>query len=99
MSEFIALGFSLPEVVERATVGRAKALRKDHEIGSLSPGYRADISILREVEVLWQNRDAEGVVLRGDRGLEPVLTVKNGKAYEPLVISRPYSQETLISTH
>lgn len=92
MSEFLALGFSLREVVERTTVGPAKALRKDHEIGSLSPGYRADVSILKEVDGPWENRDAEGVVLRADRGLEPVLTIKGGKLYEPLSIERPYSR-------
>lgn len=91
MSEFMALGFSLYEVVERTTAGPAKALRKDGEIGSLLVGHRADISILREVDVSWKNVDAEGGVLTGDRGLEPVLTVKNGQVYEPLMIGRPYS--------
>jgi dihydroorotase len=90
MSEFLALGFSLHEVVERTTVGPAKALRMDHEIGSLKAGYRADISILKEVEGPWENRDAEGVVLTANRGLEPVLTIKDGKLYEPLLIERPY---------
>lgn len=92
MSKFLALGFSLPEVIERTTLRPARALGLDGEIGSLKPSYRADISILRVVDGQWKAADSEGEVLQAGLGLEPVLTVKAGTVYEPLLISRPYTQ-------
>lgn len=46
MTKFLMLGFSLKEVVRLCTLAPAKALGLDNQIGSLMPGYAADITIL-----------------------------------------------------
>ena len=46
LSKFLALHFSLDEVIAAATVAPATILKMKHEIGSLQVGSIADISIL-----------------------------------------------------
>jgi len=46
MTKFLMLGFSLDEVVRLSTIAPAKALGLDDRIGSLKPGYYADVTIL-----------------------------------------------------
>lgn len=46
MSKFLYLGMSLPEVIRRATINPARAIRRDSEIGSLAVGKIADIAVL-----------------------------------------------------
>ncbi|HRV60426.1 MAG: amidohydrolase [Solirubrobacterales bacterium] len=41
-----AVSMTAPQVMEMATIGGAKALGMEHEIGSLEPGKRADVVLL-----------------------------------------------------
>ncbi len=45
-----AMGMTLEEALEAATLGGAAALRMEHEIGSLEPGKRCDLAILRTTD-------------------------------------------------
>ena len=47
MSELMALGVTLPQVVAMATSNAAKMLRMEDHIGALKPGMDADISVFR----------------------------------------------------
>jgi dihydroorotase len=50
MSKIWALGVDLPDVVRMATLGPATSIRRQHELGSLSPGRPAEISVLEIVD-------------------------------------------------
>lgn len=90
LSRFMALGFSLADVIRMATSEPAKALEMDGEIGSLAVGRAADISVLEEQAGDWLFRDTDGGTLRGDKALTPVLTVKAGEVFTAEWGPRPW---------
>ena len=90
LSRFMALGFSLADVIRMATSEPAKALDMDGEIGSLAVGRTADISVLEEHAGDWLFRDTDGGTLRGDKALTPVLTVKAGEVFTAEWGPRPW---------
>ncbi len=83
LSRFLALGFSLEDVIRMATANPAKALDMEDTLGSLAVGREADITVLEEATGDWLFRDTEGDTLRGDKALAPVLTVKSGEPIAP----------------
>ena len=54
MTKFLLLGFSMNEVVRLSTIAPAKALGMDDRIGSLKPGYCADVTVLG-----WKSQDID----------------------------------------
>ncbi len=83
LSRFLALGFSLEDVIRMATANPARALDMEDTLGSLAVGREADITVLEEATGDWLFRDTEGDTLRGDKALAPVLTVKSGEPIAP----------------
>ncbi len=83
LSKFLALGLSLDEVLAKATLGPARALGLDREVG-LRVGAAADISVLELLEGEWPFVDSDGKVLTGGVLLSPVLTVRAGRVYPAL---------------
>lgn len=85
MSEFMALGMSLEDVVLRTTHNPAKALRLEHKAGSLRVGRDADISVLVQRDGDWTFHDSpyggEPEAVKGDKLLSPVITVLDGDIY------------------
>jgi predicted amidohydrolase len=77
MSELLNLGMSVEQLVERATVNAARAIRHP-ELGSLSEGTIADIALLEVEQGKFGFLDADRKPLVGDRRLRCVLTVRNG---------------------
>lgn len=90
LSRFLALGFSLEEVIRMATANPARALGMEDTLGSLDVGRTADISVLQEVTGDWVFHDTEGNTLRGPKALVPVLTVKGGEVFSPDWGPRPW---------
>ncbi len=78
LSEFLALGLSLKQVIEMSTINPARALKEDGRRGSLKVGMPADISILELKEGDWEFRDSENQTLQGQWMLKPVMVVKGG---------------------
>jgi dihydroorotase len=89
MAKVMALGFSLSQVVEMATVNAARLLRREDELGSIRPGRAAEISVLRLEEREWQAIDSQKGTIAACQALTPVLAVRNGEIYEPLPSGRP----------
>ena len=89
LSRFLALGFSLEDVVRMATANPASALGMESNLGSLAVGREADISVLEEHTGRWLFRDTEGGTLIGDKALTPVLTVKAGEVFTRRVGTAP----------
>ncbi|QYN17885.1 amidohydrolase family protein [Amycolatopsis sp. DSM 110486] len=83
LSRYLALGFSVPEVLTMATAGPAAAAGIADRAGRLEVGRPADLSVLDVVSGDWSVSDAVGASLRLDRAFVPVLTVRAGTIVEP----------------
>ena len=86
MSEFMAMGMSLTEVITRASHNPAKALRIEDEAGSLHIGKPAEITVMKVREGNWKFQDspygAEPSTLMGKELLTPVLTCLDDEVYQ-----------------
>ncbi|AJQ26720.1 amidohydrolase/deacetylase family metallohydrolase [Pelosinus fermentans] len=79
LSKFLALGFSLDEVIAAATMAPAAILRMDHEIGTLQVGRIADISVLTIEDGVFEFTDSENEVFKGHQLLRAKFTIKSGR--------------------
>ena len=88
MSELLALGVPLGEVVSMVTSNAAVLLGLDGQIGTLAPGAVADVSVVRLERGDWTVRDASGVELRLAERIRPDFALREGVMYKsnsPLV--------------
>jgi dihydroorotase len=83
MAKFLAIGYSLSEVVRMTTSAPARALGLGEEIGALAVGREADISVFEVVEGRWQFTDTVGDAWTGTEALVPRLTVRRGELIAP----------------
>jgi dihydroorotase len=77
LSKFLALGLSLRDVIERATIRPASAIRRP-ELGSLKVGSPADIALLAVVEGAFTFYDVNLTPLKGTRLIRAVKTIRAG---------------------
>ena len=89
MAKLMALGFSLNQVVEMATVNAAKFLARTAELGFIRVGSPADISVLRVDEREWKAVDSQKGTIQARQALVPVYAIRNKTIYEPLPVERP----------
>jgi dihydroorotase len=89
MAKLMALGFSLRQVVEMATVNAARLLGRSSAIGFIRVGEPADISVLRLEEREWKAVDSQKGTIQAREALIPVYAVRGSNVYEPLKIDRP----------
>ena len=80
MSKFLAIGMSLPQVIDCVTANAADGLRLSRK-GRLEPGYDGDLTIfdLRTQSCLLV--DAEQESLQAERMLVPLAAVRAGKSW------------------
>jgi dihydroorotase len=79
MTELMALGIELPDLVRMATANSAAILGLSGEIATLRPGAPADVSIFRVLEGEWMLEDSNGVKVKTDRFLKPEMVVRAGE--------------------
>ena len=79
MTKFLLLGMSLDEVIEATTATPAKVLSKENEMGTLKPGFPADITLLRLEEGRFPLTDSNGEVRMFRRRLIPVGVIRGGE--------------------
>ena len=89
MAKLMALGFSLNQVVEMATINAARLLGRSHEIGFVRVGQPAEISVLRLEERQWKAVDSQKGTIQARQALVPVYAIRNETIYEPLPVERP----------
>ena len=82
-SYFLAMGFSVEDVVRMTTATPAAYLGIEDRAGSLQEGRTADISVLDVVKGRWLLADATGKSRVGTEALVPVVTIKGGQAIYP----------------
>jgi dihydroorotase len=89
MSKFLALGLSLEDVVARSTWNPARAIHRE-DLGQLSVGAPADVTVLRLQAGRFGFVDSFGGRLKGDRKLVCELTLRDGKIlYDLDGLARP----------
>ncbi|VDR30213.1 dihydroorotase [Raoultella terrigena] len=80
MSKFLAIGMSLPQVVECVTAGAADGLRLTQK-GRLAVGYDADLTLFALQHAPTVLVDAEKESLQADNILVPLAAIRAGKGY------------------
>ena len=89
MSKFLALGLPLDSVILRSTWNPAKEIHHE-ELGNLSVGSPADVTVLRLETGRFGFTDMYGARMDGNRKLTCEMTVRSGKiVYDLNGISRP----------
>jgi dihydroorotase len=83
LSKFLALGMSLSEVVERATINPAKAIRRGERVGSLAVGREADIAVLDLSSGDFEYKDVFLEPRRGDKRLTCRMALVSGQILDP----------------
>ena len=81
MSKFIAMGFSLEDVVALTTMGPAKAIGKLPKLGTLQVGAPGDVTILEMVNGPVEFVDTRNNKRQGKMYMKPVQTVAGGIAF------------------
>ncbi|HXM36633.1 MAG TPA: amidohydrolase/deacetylase family metallohydrolase [Pyrinomonadaceae bacterium] len=91
MSKFLALGFSIEEVVAMTTINPARLIGKVPGMGTLKIGAPADITILEQVEQNCSFVDTRNNKRQGVRFLRPVAIVRAGRLFSwPSTTATPY---------
>ena len=85
MGKFMAIGFSLEQVVAMATIAPARIINRAPKIGTLQIGAPGDVSIMDVVEGPVTFVDTRNSKRDGKVQLKPVQTVINGVPF-----GRPY---------
>jgi dihydroorotase len=81
MTELVALGVPLSEVVRMATENAATMLGLEAEMGALSVGMPADISALRVIDGNWTLVDSERVTHKAKQLIHPEFALRGGKLH------------------
>lgn len=90
MSEYLAVGMPLEEVLYRTTKRPAEIIGHP-ELGELRIGGPADLALLKVREGEFQYADSGHAALPGSRALECLLTVRDGEiVYNPMAMGLPY---------
>lgn len=88
MSEFIAMGLTLEDVVARATWNPAQQIRQ-FSLGNLTVGAPADVAVLSLHKGKFGFADMYGARLAGTKRLQCEMTIRDGKVvYELNALSR-----------
>ncbi|HLN87234.1 MAG TPA: amidohydrolase/deacetylase family metallohydrolase [Candidatus Limnocylindrales bacterium] len=82
MSMFLALGMSLEQIIAATTHKAAAAIGKEATLGSLRVGAAGDATVLNLEDGDFAFDDRAGNVIKCQRQLAPVLTVRNGVRWE-----------------
>ena len=83
MSKMLCLGMSLEDVISKSTATPAKALGKEHKIGTLKPGTIADLLVFDLEAGEFEFTDTHLKVCKGSKKIVPTLVLKRGQVYVP----------------
>lgn len=78
MSKFLALGFSLEEVIALSTSAPGRTIDREPSLGTLTVGGVADIAVLDLVEEEVEFLDTANNARPGSQWLKPVTTIRAG---------------------
>lgn len=78
MSKFLNMDMSLVQVIKACTQRPAEILGKEKELGSLSQGTDADITVLKLFDHETEFGDCDGNIILGSQLLRSMITIKDG---------------------
>ena len=78
MSKYLNMGMPVEDIILRATWNAAKSIKRS-DLGNLSEGAIADITVLSLLNGKFGFVDAGGIKLEGNKKLEAELTIRAGK--------------------
>jgi len=78
MSKYLNMGMQAEGILERASWGAAKAIKRP-DLGNLSPGTEADIAVIKVIDGKFGFLDAAGFKLEGDKKFQAEMTIRAGK--------------------
>jgi dihydroorotase len=88
MTDLLALGMTLPEIIATVTINPARMLKLEHELGVLAPGRAADVSVLEILNGRFTLSDNSGEQVNTDEMIVPVFCLRDGIRHDadsPLV--------------
>ena len=93
LSKLLNLGMSVEQLIERATLRPARALRRP-ELGSLAEGAAADVAVFEVERGRFGFLDSGHARLTGEQNIRCVLTVRDGAVvWDPDGRTRPDWQQ------
>ncbi len=78
LSKFLNMGLPLQDVIRRATLNPAKAIKRP-DLGSLKEGSDADIAVFSMKKGDFGFLDVRGTKMKGSQKLEAELTIRSGR--------------------
>ena len=82
-ARLVALGMPFSDAVAAVTINPARVLGEEAEIGTLSIGSRADVTVLEERIEDWPMRDGQGEILVAERRWLPRPRARAGQPVVP----------------
>ena len=82
MTSMLALGLDLHTVIRMVTVNAARMCGMQAQIGDLSPGRVADVTVLHDDRGRWVLRDNDGNQAMTDRWLSPRFCLRAGERFD-----------------
>ena len=82
MTELMAIGYPLIEVIRMATSNAAKITHIDRQHGTLRVGRPADISVVTHEKGHWTLQDFYGSTVKATERLVPAFVLREGKVIE-----------------
>src|SRR5262249_7017314 len=82
MTELLALGLTLNQIVPMVTSNCARMVGLADEIGSLKPGVAADVTVLADERGRFKLADNEGTTVTADRFLRPLFCLRAGRRFD-----------------
>ena len=79
MTKFLHLGLSLPEVIRLSTLSPAALIHREQDLGTLTEGREADITLFHLVDGDIELVDSEGQKERANRRIQVDYTIRAGQ--------------------
>ena len=79
VSKLMTMGMTLNQVVKACTQTPAGILGKELELGSLTPGTTADITVVKLIQTKTEFGDCDGNIIYGSQQFRAMLTIKEGE--------------------
>jgi len=76
MAKLMALGFSLNQVIEMATINAAKLLGRAGKLGTLEIDHPAELSVLKVEERDWKAVDSQKGTIPAHQAITPVYAIR-----------------------
>ena len=83
MTLYMSLGMSLEEVITATTLNASNAIGQMEQIGTLSPGAIGDATVIDLEKCDSVFDDGSGESVTSDERISPVVTIKDGKVWQP----------------